>query len=84
MICRREDCNNVVPPGRRKYCCAECGKIAHRRKAAMELSLSRARSQSDHLDVKVRICLRCNTRFRSDGPWNRLCPKCKRRELVRK
>ena len=84
MICNREGCDNEVPAGRRKYCCSQCGKIAHRRMAALELTQNRVRSQDEHLDVKSRTCLRCNTRFKSDGPWNRLCPKCKRRELIQR
>ena len=25
-----------------------------------------------------RLCLRCDVRFRSEGPWNRFCGRCKR------
>ena len=25
-----------------------------------------------------RACLRCDVRFRSEGPWNRFCGRCKR------
>lgn len=27
-------------------------------------------------DVASRICLACDKRFLSDGPWNRICPRC--------
>ncbi len=29
--------------------------------------------------VALRICLGCDEPFRSDGPWNRFCDKCRRR-----
>jgi tRNA(Ile2) C34 agmatinyltransferase TiaS len=29
---------------------------------------------------KVRSCLRCGTRFRSEGPHNRMCKPCRGRD----
>jgi hypothetical protein len=28
------------------------------------------------LKPRWRRCLRCNKRFQSEGPWNRLCTRC--------
>ena len=77
MICQREGCNRVVPPGRRKYCCVECSKIVNRHSAA-ERSRMRAQAYRRERMVKYapRPCLSCRSPFMSEGPWNRICPSC--------
>lgn len=77
MICQREGCNRVVPPGRRKYCSEECSKIVNRQSAA-ERSRLRAQMYRRQQMVKYapRTCLSCGEEFPSEGPWNRICPSC--------
>jgi hypothetical protein len=31
--------------------------------------------------VSARICLSCNRAFLSEGPWNRICPRCSERNV---
>jgi len=80
MICQREGCSRVVPPGRRKYCSVECSKIVNRRSAA-ERSRLRAQAYRRERMVKYapRTCLACGSAFLSEGPWNRICPSCSER-----
>ena len=78
MICQREGCNCVLPEGRRKFCCDECAKLHHRRKKS-GLAL-RMLGRLNVSETAARSCLDCDDEFPSDGPWNRLCDKCKRRE----
>lgn len=33
------------------------------------------------LPTKKRICLRCNKKFNSTGPGNRICPKCSQHNI---
>jgi len=77
MICQREGCNRVVPPGRRKYCSEDCSKIVNRRSAA-ERSRLRAQAYRRERMVKYapRTCLSCGENFLSEGPWNRICAAC--------
>ena len=83
MICQREGCQNVVPPGRRKYCSVECSKIVNRRSAA-ERSRMRAQAYRRERRVKYapRMCLSCGHSFLSEGPWNRICGACSERNNV--
>ncbi len=80
MICQREGCSRVVPPGRRKYCSVECSKIVNRRSAA-ERSRLRAQVYRRERMVKYapRTCLACGSSFLSEGPWNRICLACSER-----
>jgi hypothetical protein len=32
--------------------------------------------------VAPRVCLACNRPFLSEGPWNRICPRCAERNSV--
>jgi len=41
-------------------------------------NLSRAAVDGPH--VGIRVCLGCNRRFKSRGPWNRLCARCLERD----
>ena len=77
MICQRDGCSRVVPPGRRKYCSEECSKIVNRRSAA-ERSRLRAQVYRRERMVKYapRTCLSCGSAFLSEGPWNRICLAC--------
>jgi len=80
VFCLRPGCNNPVPPGRRKYCSAACSRAVNRQKAAAAAHAVRVTAESDNLDIKLRECLSCGAGFLSDGPWNRICSRCKRRE----
>lgn len=77
MVCQREGCSRVVPPGRRKYCSVECSKIVNRRSAAER---SRLRTQiyrrEQMAKYALRTCLSCGRTFLSEGPWNRICSSC--------
>ena len=76
---RCEDCGVEIeqsPRGKRKLCVA-CGKarygayprgLYHRTK--------RDKPQLLALEVKPRSCLQCGNEFESQGPWNRICPRC--------
>ena len=36
--------------------------------------------RKDNPDAAMRLCLgHCGEQFWSEGPWNRICPKCARR-----
>jgi len=30
----------------------------------------------------MRVCLSCDRPFLSEGPWNRICPRCSERNVV--
>lgn len=45
--------------------------------AAIKKNLSRYQKRA------VRVCLRCNKSFDSEGPWNRLCGPCHSRNTGR-
>ena len=76
MICQRDGCTNVVPPGRRKYCSEEW--------SAARRSRLRAQAYRRERLVKYapRTCLCCGSRFLSEGPWNRICAGCSERNNV--
>lgn len=78
MICQRPGCSNEVPAGRRKYCCEACSRIANRQRVLAAAHVLRMATDGENLDVKPRLCLVCGRHFLSDGPWNRICPRCKR------
>jgi hypothetical protein len=79
-VCERPGCNRPLPEGRRKYCSDACGRTASRIKCAAENGFLRHTTAVEHLELKERVCLSCRSSFLSDGPWNRICPRCKRRE----
>ena len=82
MICQRSSCGKPVPDGRRKYCCDRCGRIVNR-----DSSTARARRRTAAIEarggpqVAARICLSCDRPFLSEGPWNRICPRCGERNV---
>jgi len=86
MKCARKGCNNIVPPEKRKYCSEECCRLQNqertnqlRRKNMSSKPVSkRLRYQ------KVRICLGCDAKFPSSGPWNRLCQACTQKNTARR
>jgi hypothetical protein len=49
---------------------------------------ARARRRTACLEAKggpqvaVRICLSCEGSFLSEGPWNRICPRCAERNVA--
>jgi len=78
--CQRDGCTRSVPAGRSKYCTPECSKYMNRKRAA-------ARSHDRYLEAAMSVrraktgrrrCLSCSRGFKSEGPWNRCCPKCAR------
>ena len=46
--------------------------------ACKKLYASRPRRfwHRDESKVSIRICLACDRPFPSEGPWNRICPRC--------
>jgi len=42
--------------------------------------MTRMDAKREH--VKVRPCLGCDANFLSEGPWNRKCPRCLKREAL--
>jgi len=80
MICQRDGCHNEVPPGRRKYCGEKCAAIVNKQSAAIRSQrYYRTTFTSLKKTYTPRICLSCNRKFRSEGPWNRICPVCSER-----
>jgi hypothetical protein len=81
--CQRPGCGKPVPEGRRKYCSDRCGRIVNRDSAS-----ARARRREQALlekggeEVATRLCLSCNQEFLSEGPWNRICPRCSERNVA--
>ncbi len=83
MICQRSGCTNEVPPGRRKYCSTECGKIVNRRSPVDEdLARYSAILRKRSTKISLRVCLVCDKKFLSEGPWNRICPACNGRNIL--
>jgi len=83
MICQRQSCTNEVPPGRRKYCSTECGKIVNRRSPIDEdLARYSAILRKRSTKIALRMCLVCGKKFLSEGPWNRICPVCGNRNVT--
>ncbi len=82
MTCQRPGCNNPIPPGRRKYCSDRCARIVNRDSAE-----ARARRRAAAIlakggrEVRKRLCLGCGRYFLSEGPWNRICPRCSERNM---
>ena len=82
MVCQRSSCGKPVPDGRRKYCSDRCGRIVNR-----DSAIARARRRTAAIEahggpqVAVRICLSCDRPFLSEGPWNRICPRCGERNV---
>ena len=88
MTCQREGCKRDVPPGRFKYCSAECADTANRANARVKgrerTAAQRLRTQAFRPDAKMRECvgLGCiNKRpedrmFWSTGRGHRQCPTC--------
>ena len=65
-------CGRPVIWPRRKWCSVKCG-----RRAGVELQVAERRPLPGlALQRGTRACLRCNRRFMSDRPWNRICPHC--------
>ena len=83
MICQRTGCGKPIPSGRRKYCSDRCARIVNRDSAA-----ARARRRTAAIRakggpaVRTRTCLACSQAFLSEGPWNRICPRCSERNLA--
>jgi hypothetical protein len=81
--CQRPGCGKPIPEGRRKYCSDKCARIVNRDSAA-----ARARRREAAIaakggpHVRPRICLSCNKSFLSEGPWNRICPRCSERNVA--
>ena len=72
MLCKH--CKqNEIPPGRSLYCSNRCGRAACKLRERLALRIHADTSQRAR-----RSCLRCGTEFMGDGPWNRICPYCKR------
>ena len=79
LNCLRGECGNPIPQGRRKFCSDDCAKLFHRNRKGSDAL--RQQGRNNVLEAGVRVCLGCDDEFPSDGPWNRLCDKCKRREV---
>ena len=83
MVCQRPGCGKPIPDGRRKYCSDRCARIVNRDSAT-----ARARRRAAAIrakggpEVGRRICLACNRTFLSEGPWNRICPRCSERNVA--
>jgi len=81
--CQRPGCGKPVPEGRRKYCSDKCARIVNRDSAG-----ARARRRQAAIAAKggpnvgARICLSCDRSFLSEGPWNRICPRCSERNVA--
>jgi len=78
--CSLEGCENEVPMGRRKYCSERCAQAANSRMSARRqrkrlMALSRERLPQHDYRAR-RSCLVCDEQFDSEGPWNRICPRC--------
>ena len=78
MICQRPGCNREIPQGRRKYCCSTCSRAVNRQRVLVTAHALRVTTENDNFELKLRSCLSCGAEFLSDGPWNRICPRCKR------
>ncbi len=80
--------------GRRTYCFAlDCIKARRAFERAYKLEFDRAQRNLAQLEEpdgavaeapKLRRCLRCDKRFRSKGPHNRICLRCKDSEIWRR
>ena len=84
MTCQREGCNKPIPPNRTKYCCERCSKIANSRRANERSRRKRLQWSAPGSDKRApRVCLSCDELFMSEGPWNRICGKCKDAQSVK-
>jgi len=80
VICQHAGCGKPVPEGRKKYCSDLCGRLATRAaKAARARRRQLAIEEHGGPQVAVCVCLGCDRPFLSDGPWNRICPRCGQR-----
>ena len=77
MDCQATGCTNEVPKGRRKYCSDKCQeRTNHAQANARSRKYYDATMRKQLPETKRRVCLRCNRRFDSEGPWNRICWRC--------
>ena len=81
MICQREGCELEVPPGRRRWCSDACGsRFHHEKEAAQKRAITaqeRTAASQRRPAARIRICLGCDRPFRSTGPGNRFCGRCR-------
>ncbi len=75
MICQLPGCEESVPEGRRKYCSNNCAKEGNRIKTRETKEKKRV-LEALGAEVGQRTCLSCDKPFLSEGPWNRICPRC--------
>jgi len=79
IICQNPECDKPIPPGRRKYCSDKCGDLVNKTDYNERHKRPSAGYRKRHLtgkDAGARICLSCERTFLSEGPWNRICPRC--------
>ena len=97
--CAAPDCDNEIPPraagvrgrGRTKWCCDECrqrtlrgtGKRRHSNGARSNACGASLRRNLKGRHAATRTCLGCGKPFLSEGPWNRICKRCGRRDTRR-
>ena len=79
MNCERPGCSQSIPANRRRYCSDDCSRRVHRARARQLILTRRAAAQREPLEQGARSCLGCGRMFLSSGPWNRFCPRCKKR-----
>lgn len=83
MRCQRLGCGKPIPDGRRKYCSDRCARVVNR-----DSSAARAKRRTAAIaarggpEVRKRMCLSCVKPFLSEGPWNRICPRCSERNVT--
>lgn len=83
MICQRTGCGEPIPESRRKYCCDRCARIVNRDSAVARARRRQAAIAAKGGDkVATRVCLSCSRSFLSEGPWNRICPRCAERNVA--
>ena len=75
-VCARQGCTNPVIPPRRQYCSMACCRKATRNQSHQRAAETTRAVELNSTDKAIRICLRCNARFPSWGPGNRICPAC--------
>ena len=72
LVCANPTCTHLVEKPKRIYCSVTC------RREHYKLN-EKSSKTTPNSKAKPRICLSCDKTFLSEGPWNRICPRCSER-----
>ena len=80
-VCKLEECDNYVREPQVDYCSTKCRKRDDKKPYSSPAGYRNRNLNPDkNPKVKMRECLSCDISFLSEGPWNRICPRCSEKD----